>query len=55
MRSNVRVQESRTGLDIAVVGNEAVVAEALRIGYIQEEEVKLLNDWRRDPAHWDGV
>ena len=27
MRSNVRVQESRTGLDIAVVGNEAVVAE----------------------------
>ena len=40
---------------VTLTNYEAVVAEALRIGYIQEEEVKLLNDWRRDPAHWDGV
>ncbi|MCQ2196988.1 MAG: orotate phosphoribosyltransferase [Bacteroidaceae bacterium] len=31
---------------------EAVVSEALRIGYIAEEDVALLNDWRKDPANW---
>ena len=37
---------------VTLTNYEAVVAEALRIGYIQEEDVKLLNQWRRDPAHW---
>lgn len=31
---------------------DAVVSEALRIGYIAEEDVALLNDWRKDPANW---
>ena len=31
---------------------EAVVEEALRIGYIAQEDVALLNDWRKDPAKW---
>ena len=31
---------------------EAVVEEALRIGYIAQEDVTLLNDWRKDPANW---
>ncbi len=31
---------------------EAVVSEAVRIGYIAEEDVALLNDWRKDPANW---
>jgi orotate phosphoribosyltransferase len=37
---------------VTLTNYEAVVAEAVRIGYIQEEDVKLLNQWRRDPAHW---
>lgn len=37
---------------ITLTNYEAVVAEALRTGYINEGDVKLLNDWRRDPAHW---
>ena len=31
---------------------EAVVEEALRIGYLAQEDVALLNDWRKDPANW---
>ena len=37
---------------ITLTNYEAVVAEALRIGYIQKDDVTLLNEWRRDPAHW---
>ena len=32
---------------------EAVVSEALRIGYIAENDVKTLNEWRKDPANWN--
>lgn len=39
---------------ITLTNYEAVVAEALRTGYIAENEVELLHDWRRDPAHWEG-
>lgn len=31
---------------------EAVVEEALRVGYISQDDVPLLNDWRKDPANW---
>jgi orotate phosphoribosyltransferase len=31
-----------------------VVGEALKTGYIEEEEVMILNQWRKDPAHWNG-
>lgn len=32
---------------------EAVVSEALRIGYIAESDVETLNEWRKDPANWN--
>ena len=38
---------------ITLTNYEAVVAEALRIGYIAESDVELLNLWRKDPAHWN--
>lgn len=38
---------------ITLTNYEAVVAEALRIGYIAEPDVELLNQWRKDPAHWN--
>ena len=37
---------------ITLTNYEAVVAEALRIGYINENDVELLNKWRKDPANW---
>ena len=39
---------------ITLTNYEAVVSEAVRIGYIKPEEVDLLNDWRKDPANWNG-
>ncbi len=38
---------------ITLTNYEAVVAEALRIGYIAESDVELLSQWRKDPAHWN--
>lgn len=37
---------------VTLTNYEAVVAEALATGYIKESDVKLLNEWRRDPANW---
>ena len=37
---------------VTLTNYEAVVNEALRIGYITEADVELLNDWRKDPANW---
>lgn len=37
---------------VTLTNYEAVVAEALRIGYIAEADIELLNDWRKDPANW---
>ncbi len=39
---------------ITLTNYEAVVAEALRTGYIAEDEVQMLHEWRQDPAHWNG-
>lgn len=39
---------------ITLTNYEAVVEEALATGYIKETDVELLNDWRRDPAHWNA-
>ena len=32
---------------------EHVIEEARATGYIREEEVALLQQWRQDPAHWN--
>lgn len=37
---------------VTLTNYEAVVAEAARIGYIQESDIQILNQWRRDPANW---
>lgn len=39
---------------VTLTNYEAVVEEAVRIGYITEDDVQVLNDWRKDPAHWNG-
>ncbi len=39
---------------VTLTNYEAVVEEALATGYIKETDVELLNDWRRDPAHWNA-
>ena len=37
---------------VTLTNYEAVVAEALRIGYIAESDIELLNEWRKDPSQW---
>ena len=39
---------------VTLTDYEHVVAEALETGYIAEGDVELLNEWRRDPAEWNG-
>lgn len=39
---------------VTLTNYEAVVAEALRIGYIADTDVELLHEWRKDPAHWNN-
>ena len=39
---------------LTLTNYESVVEEAVRIGYIDESDVEVLNDWRKDPAHWNG-
>ncbi len=39
---------------VTLTNYEAVVKEAVRIGYIDEDDVEVLNEWRKDPAHWNG-
>ncbi|MDD7211960.1 MAG: orotate phosphoribosyltransferase, partial [Prevotella stercorea] len=29
-----------------------VVEQALETGYIKNEDVELLHEWRKDPANW---
>lgn len=43
------------GVELVTLTNyEAVVEEAVRTGYINQGDVDLLNEWRKDPAHWNG-
>ncbi|MGL5938717.1 MAG: orotate phosphoribosyltransferase [Phocaeicola sp.] len=39
---------------ITLTNYEAVLEVALETEYITEEDVKILNNWRKDPAHWDA-
>jgi orotate phosphoribosyltransferase len=42
------------GVELITLTNyEAVVAEALKTGYIKEEDVATLHEWRKDPANWN--
>jgi orotate phosphoribosyltransferase len=39
---------------VTLTDYEHVVAEALETGYIADSDVELLNEWRKDPAHWNS-
>ena len=39
---------------VTLTNYEAVLDVALRTGYIEEEDIQTLNEWRKDPAHWDA-
>lgn len=39
---------------VTLTNYEAVVAQALNTGYIKEEDVALLNQWRQSPSEWQG-
>ena len=46
---------AEAGVQLTTLTNyEAVVAEALRTGYIAEEHIETLNKWRKDPSNWQG-
>ena len=38
---------------ITLTNYEAVLEVAQETGYITEDELPLLNEWRKDPAHWN--
>ena len=38
---------------VTLTNYEAVLDVALRTGYIEEEDIATLNEWRKDPAHWE--
>ena len=39
---------------VTLTNFEAVREVAVKTGYINEEDVALLDAWRKDPAHWTG-
>ena len=39
---------------ITLTNYEAVVAEALRTGYIADDKVPMLHEWRKAPAPWNA-
>ena len=38
---------------VTLTNYEAVIDVALRTGYIEDTDVDALNEWRKDPAHWE--
>ncbi|WP_314739040.1 orotate phosphoribosyltransferase [Hoylesella pleuritidis] len=38
---------------VTLTDYEHVVDEALKTGYIDDNDVEVLHEWRKDPAHWD--
>ena len=39
---------------VTLTNYEAVLDVAVKTGYIAEDDVEVLNAWRKDPAHWTG-
>jgi len=39
---------------ITLTDYDHVVAQAVETGYISDEDVEVLHEWRQDPAHWNG-
>jgi len=47
-----RFKEAKVKL-IALCNYDAILDEALRTDYIDESEIKTLQEWRKDPANWN--
>lgn len=39
---------------ITLTDYEHVVAQALKTGYIKDQDVEVLNEWRKNPSQWDS-
>ena len=39
---------------ISTGGSSLKAVEALRTGYIADDQVPMLHEWRKDPAHWNA-
>lgn len=37
---------------VTLTDYEHVVEQALKTGYIKQEDIELLHEWRSDPSHW---
>ena len=46
-------KEAKVNL-VTLTNYEAVLDSALKTGYINEEDVSVLDNWRKDPAHWEA-
>ena len=40
---------------VTLTDYENVVAKAVETGYISSDDVQLLDEWRKDPAHWKNA
>jgi orotate phosphoribosyltransferase len=47
-----KFREARVNLT-TLCNYDAILDEALKTDYIDESEIKTLQEWRKDPAHWD--
>jgi orotate phosphoribosyltransferase len=50
--SEKRLKDAKVPL-ITLSNYNAVIEEAVRTNYITEEDVAILQEWRRDPENWD--
>ncbi|MDR1097237.1 MAG: orotate phosphoribosyltransferase [Tannerella sp.] len=51
--SEKRFEDAKVPL-ITLSNYNAVIEEAVRTGYITEEDVAILQEWRKDPENWDS-
>jgi len=47
-----RFKETKVRL-ISLCNYDAILDEALKTDYIDESEIKILQEWRKNPAHWN--
>ena len=40
---------------VTLTDYDNVVAKAVETGYISSDDVQLLDEWRKDPAHWNNA
>lgn len=51
--SQEKFDEAKVNL-ITLCNYDAILDEALKIDYIDESEIKTLQEWRKDPANWSA-